>query len=95
MEEKRKIKRIPKSTIGKWSLILSAVLIILFILGNYLYLPILCLKLAFPIDIACLILGLIAILKKDKAILLILPIVIGLRGLYWTVIEILDPHLFQ
>lgn len=87
----KKIKTMPTLSVGKWALALSGVFTILGIISMYIYLPRALISSAYPISFACLILGITTLIKKDKAILLIIPILIGLLGMAWVLFQIIYP----
>jgi len=93
MKEKNEIKILPESSVGRWSIFLSATLIILVLMALYanIILPLIDDYTIYPLSCVCLILGLIAILKKDKAILLFLPIFLGLLCIAWILFQIIYP----
>ena len=93
MKEKNEIKILPESSVGRWSIFLSATLIILVLMALYanIILPLIDDYTIYPLSFVCLILGLIAILKKDKAILLFLPIFLGLLCIAWILFQIIYP----
>ena len=85
---------LPKSTIGKWAVGLSSAFIIFICLKiqNSISLPLPTFAIA-AIGIAGFILAIIAIFKnKDKAILNLLPFLVGLVILVWIAAELLFPH---
>jgi len=95
-KEKTKVKISPKTALGKWSIILSVVFLTISVLcSNVSNIPMIFYFSEQPLSLACLILGLIAVFKKDKAILLLVPIILGLVGFTWILTDILFPGGFS
>jgi len=89
MREKGGVEFLPKTSAGNWSIAFSVVFVVLAILCRYISIPLVIVYFAEPISIACLIFGMAAIIKKDKAILIFLPIIIGLYGVVWAFFQII------
>ena len=92
-----KIQIWPKTTIGKW----AAILTLLFILFMFIKLSALSTFIRLPlptpfisvIGFAGFVMGVISILKdKDRALLMLLSIPVGLLIIFWTVAEIVFSH---
>jgi hypothetical protein len=85
---------LPKSTMGKWALSLSLFFIIFICLKiqNAISLPLPTFAIA-VIGLAGFILGIVAIFKnKDRSILNLLPLLVGLIILLWVAAELIFPH---
>ena len=83
---------LPKTTLGKWALGLSIAFIILIwwkIQGS---MPIPTFAIA-ALGIAGFVISIVAIFKnKDRCILFLLPLLVGLVILLWTAAELIFPH---
>ena len=92
-----KIKLWSKTTAGKW----AAILTLLFIVFMFLKFSALAMPIRFPlptpfvavIGVAGFIAGVISIIKnKDRSLLTLLSILLGLLIIFWTAAEIAFPH---
>lgn len=87
-----KITLLPKSLLGKWSLGLSVVFIVLIWLKIQYSIHIMTFAIA-ALGLAGFITSIISIFKiKDRSILNFLPILVGLIIVFWIVAEIIYPH---
>lgn len=92
-----KIQIWPKKTTGKWAAILTLLFIVsmsvkLWGLAMFIRLPLPTPFLA-VIGVAGFVMGVISIVKnKDRALLTLLSIPVGLLIVFWTVAEIAVPH---
>jgi len=85
---KDKIKLFPNTPAGKGSVILNVMFIILAIIK---YWPPPLVYVVYVVSFGGLILGFVAFLKKDKGILIFLPIIMGLICVAWTLVDIIFP----
>ncbi len=88
------MKILPKTTLGRWSVGLSIVFIVLIgmKITGYIRFPLPTFAIA-ALGIIGLITGLLAVFRnKDRAILNFLPILVGIAILLWTAAEIIFPH---
>lgn len=89
-----KVVLLPKDSAGKWSVILSVLFVLLMWLKFF---AIVRLPLPSPaialLSIAALILGLISVfMHRGRAILLVIPLLLGLLVVVWTAGELMFPH---
>lgn len=89
-----KLVWLPKDSAGKWSVVLSVLFVLLMWLKFF---ALVRLPLPSPaialLSIAALILGLISIfLHRARAILLVIPMLLGLLVVVWTAGELIYPH---
>jgi len=83
---------LPKTRLGKWSVLISIVFIILIWAKIQFGIPLLTFVIA-AIGLVGFILSLIALIKnKDRTILILLPVLVGLIILIWTAAELISPH---
>jgi len=83
---------LPKTTLGKWSVGLSiAFIILIWMKIQYaIHLPSFAIA---ALGLAGLVIGIAAIFKnKDRAVLNLLPIIVGLVILLWIAAELIFPH---
>ncbi|MDK9711336.1 hypothetical protein [Acidaminobacter sp.] len=89
-----KISTMPKDSAGKWAVYLSVLFVVLMVLK---FTQAVRLPLPSPLialfAIAGLVLSLISIfLHKGRAILLLIPVLVGLLVAAWTTAELMFPH---
>jgi hypothetical protein len=89
--ENMKLVVLPNSLSGKLAAILCGAFVILFFLkvGGLMPLPTFAI---FALGFAGLIAGIVAIIKKDRSILVYLSLLVGLFVVIWTSAELLFPH---
>lgn len=86
------MKLLPVTTSGRWSLGLSLAFIVLIAIKIIAFLPLPTFAIAL-LGLAGFIVGIVAILiKKDRAILNFVAILVGLVIILWLVGEIIYPH---
>lgn len=82
----------PKSKVGKWAAILGIAYIVLMWLKLQFHLPVFSFAIA-GVGLVGFVLSLIAVLKnKDRALIILLPLLAGIVLVIWIVAEILYPH---
>jgi hypothetical protein len=82
----------PKTRLDKWSLGLSIVFIIMITLKMLGFMPLPTFAIAI-LGVAGSVTSLVAIfINKDKSVLILLPVLIGLIILFWIIAEIVFPH---
>ena len=89
-----KLNFIPKTRLGKWSIGLSIAFIVLIgmKIADYFHFPLPTPAIA-TLGLMGFILSLIAIFRnKDRAILIFLPVLVGLVIILWTTAEFIFPH---
>ena len=89
-----KLNFIPKTRLGKWSIGLSIAFIVLIgmKIADYFHFPLPTPAIA-ALGLMGFILSLIAIFRnKDRAILIFLPVLVGLVIILWTTAEFIFPH---
>ena len=88
------MKILPKTTLGKWAVGLSIAFIVLIgmKIADYFHFPLPTPAIA-ALGLMGFILSLIAIFRnKDRAILIFLPVLVGLVIILWTTAEFIFPH---
>ncbi len=86
-----KISLSPKSRAGKWAVGLAAAFLILMVLKYLLPLP-LPSPLVAVFGVAGFAAGVAALVKGDRAVLVFIPVLLGLVILFWIAAEIIVPH---
>lgn len=86
-----RIKLFPKTYLGKWALILSIAFIILITLKIIESIPLPTFTIA-ALGLAGFIVDIIAVIKKERCILVFLPILEGIVIMLWIAAEIIYPH---
>jgi len=86
-----KINLLPKTASGKWAAILTIAFIILISLKirHGIHLPTFIIA---GLGVAGFVVGIIALVKKDRAIMTFLSILVGLVIFLWIAAEIIYPH---
>lgn len=83
---------LPKNTLGKWSIGLSAVFIILIWLKIQFNIPVMTFLIA-ALGLAGFFTSIVSIIKyKEKTLLYLIPILVGLVIIWWIAGEIMYPH---
>ncbi|HOJ11273.1 MAG TPA: hypothetical protein PK733_11860 [Clostridiales bacterium] len=86
-----KITLVPKTALGKWSVILSIAFIVFIALKTQSFFPLPSFSIA-ALGLAGFVVGIIAIIKKDRALLFFIPILVGLVIILWIAGELIYPH---
>ncbi len=92
-----KIRLWPETKAGKWAAILTLIFIITILIKISAFAMVIRLPLPSPIlavfGVAGFVMGIVSIIKnKDRALLTLLSIPVGLLILFWTAAEIAFPH---
>ena len=86
-----KITLVPKSKAGKWAVILSVAFIILMAVKMLFHFILPSMVIA-ALGLAGFVAGIISVIKKDRAILVFVSILVGAVIILWIAAEIIYPH---
>ena len=86
-----KINILPKSKLGKWATGLGIAFILMILLKIKSFMPLPTFAIA-AIGLAGFICGIMAIIKKERALAIFIPILVGLIITLWIAAEIIYPH---
>ncbi len=81
----------PKSTFGKWATGLSLTFILMITLKIFSFLPFPTFAIA-ALGLLGFICGIVAIIKKDRSVIITIPIFTGLVIILWIAAELIYPH---